>query len=305
MSRGLEFDLIDAHYFYPDGVAAHLLSQKFGKPFVVTARGSDLTQHTADPHERQQIISAANAATALITVSASLKEELVNLGIGRSRIAVLRNGVETNLFKPLSANENAAQAGAGRFRMVSVGALIPRKAHEIAIRAMSLLPDCELAIAGVGPMQGELALLISKLGLSERVTLLGEIAHRDLPIHYGKADLMVLVSSREGWANVILEALACGTPVVASNVGGASEIIRSEAAGRVLDTRTPEALAEAITALRASRPDRARTRKYAEAFGWKPVARANSRLLVAAATARTPMHDIAAEFSVLGADAES
>jgi glycosyltransferase involved in cell wall biosynthesis len=107
------------------------------------------------------------------------------------------------------------------------------------------------------------------------------------------------MSSREGWANVILESLACGTPVIASNVGGALEIIGHTDAGMVLSERTPEALARAIGAIRNAMPDRLATRRYALAFGWQPVAKAYARLLADAATTKSPMQDVARKYSVL------
>lgn len=298
MQQGFDFDVIDAHYFYPDGVAACILARKLRKPFVVTSRGSDLTQHARNGYERKMILDAAHAATALITVSSSLKTELMKLGLPPDRIAVLRNGVETEIFCPPPGRQSDQKNSAARFSMVSVGALIPRKAHEITIRAMSDLPDCELKIAGAGPLHGELTQLIEQLGLTNRVRLLGELAHRDLPKLYGDADAMVLMSSREGWANVILESLACGTPALVSDVGGAREIIQDEVAGIVLAERSTRVLVSAIKDLQAKRPDRNKIRDYAETFGWKPVAAANARLLQAAAAATSPLRNIDQEFSV-------
>lgn len=302
MADGVGVDVIDAHYFYPDGVAAAVLAKRFGKPFIVTARGSDLTQHANDPRQRRQIIAAAHAATALVTVSNSLKQELVRLGVSPSRIAVLRNGVDADLFRAPVSRRPTPSPGEPGFRIMSVGALIPRKAHDIAIRAMSLLPDCDLTILGAGELRNQLQTLATDLNVSDRVHIIGEVPHRELPQHYGNADAMVLLSSREGWANVILEALACGTPVIASNVGGAGEIIRRNVAGTVINERSPEALATAIKDLRQRLPERADTRKYAEAFGWRPVAEANARLLEAVAKANDPLQNVADDFSVLSGD---
>jgi glycosyltransferase involved in cell wall biosynthesis len=111
---------------------------------------------------------------------------------------------------------------------------------------------------------------------------------------------MVLMSSREGWANVILESLACGTPVVASDVGGVREIIRDPVAGMIVTERQPESLAAAISRLRAALPSRVATRRYAEAFGWEPVASANARLLTAASRSTQPMKNVASDFTVHG-----
>ena len=302
LSQGFAFDLIDAHYFYPDGVAAALLARAFNKPFVVTARGSDLTQHAKNPFERSQILWAARSATALVTVSQSLKTELGNLGIGADKIAVLRNGVETDLFRPLVREKLRSDFGITRHALLSVGALIPRKGHEIAIEALSHLPDCELLIAGSGPLREKLQNCATQFGVASRVRFLGQIAHRDLPNFYNAADAFVLMSSREGWANVILESLACGTPVIATDVGGSGEIIRSPVAGRLLSERSPQALAREIQSLRANPPERVATRKYAEAFGWGPVAATNHALFKALADTRTPISNVARQFSVAGPD---
>lgn len=301
MAQGLAFDAIDAHYFYPDGVAAAMLARAVGKPLLITGRGSDLTLHTRDPVAKAQILNAARAADALITVSQSLKRSLVEFGIEPDRVAVLRNGVETDLFKPLPREACRAELSISRFCLVSVGGLIPRKGHDITIEAMTQLPDCELLIAGGGPLRAALEARAKALGVADRVRFLGEVAHRDLPKLYNAADAMVLMSSREGWANVILESLACGTPVVASDVGGANEIIRAPVAGSLVPRRDATTLAQHIQALRGSLPERAQTRSYAEAFGWGPVAAANKALMTAVAS-RAP-NLVPASFSVEGGSA--
>jgi glycosyltransferase involved in cell wall biosynthesis len=149
-----------------------------------------------------------------------------------------------------------------------VGALIERKGHHRTIAAMTQLPEHELLIAGEGPERGALAALIARLGLADRVRLLGARPHAQLPELYGAADASVLASSREGWANVLLESMACGTPVAASNIWGNPEVVRGRAAGAIFDPNTPEAIAGCIKALFASLPSRAATRAYAEGFSW-------------------------------------
>jgi teichuronic acid biosynthesis glycosyltransferase TuaC len=94
------------------------------------------------------------------------------------------------------------------------------------------------------------------------------VAQTDLRSYYNAADVMVLASSREGWANVLLESMACGTPVVASSVCGTPEVVAAPAAGRLMADRTAVSLVQAVTMLRADIPDRAATRRYAEGFSW-------------------------------------
>jgi glycosyltransferase involved in cell wall biosynthesis len=283
--QGRDFDLIDAHYFYPDGVAAAKLGRTLRLPVVITARGSDLTLIPEAEGPRRQIRWAAREASATIAVCDDLRSRLVALGAPEERAVVLRNGVDLDLFAPadrLSARQALNLTG---FTLISVGALIPRKGHALVLEALAQASDCTLLIAGEGPLRGELEGLAQRLGVANRVRFLGEIAHAQLPELYTAADAMVLASSREGWANVLLEAMACGTPVVASDVNGTAEVVRSPAAGRLMPERTPAGLLAALAELRRDMPERAETRRYAERFGWAPVGRANKALLLAAAEA--------------------
>lgn len=269
IADGLVFDLIDAHYLYPDGVAAIRLGAALGVPVVITARGSDVTQLPDHAGPRRLIEDAIGRAAALIAVSAALKDRLVALGAAPDQVTVLRNGVDTGLFRP-PADRAAARAALGITRptLLSVGGLIPRKGHHLTIAALADLPDYDLLIAGEGPEHGRLAAQIAALGLGGRVRLLGPLAHADLPACYGAADAMVLASSREGWANVLLESMACGTPVVASNIPGNPEVVQTRAAGLIVERNTPAGIVAGVRALFAAPPARTATRAYAEDFGW-------------------------------------
>lgn len=265
---GYDFDLIDAHYFYPDGVAAVWLGRALGKPVVVTARGTDINLIPRYPHTRRMIVKAGDGTAAMVAVCQALKDEMAALGMDARKIHVLRNGVDLTLFTPRDRAAAQARFGITRPALVAVGGLIERKAHDIAIRAMTALPDMELLIAGEGNQHAALQALIRDLGLEDRVRLLGSVPHAALADLYSAADISLLTSSREGWANVLLESMACGTPVVASNVWGTPEVVADPAAGRLMTARTPESLADAVKALCAALPDRAATRAYAERFSW-------------------------------------
>ena len=263
------FDAIDAHYFYPDGVAAVWLGRQLGLPVVITARGTDVTLFPRYAVPRRLIRGAIRDAAALISVSAALKAALVELGAPPGKVTVLRNGVDTTLFRPPDDREAARRALSLRGpTLISVGLLIERKGHHHVIEAMRQLPEFGLLIVGEGPDHARLAGLIERLGLGGRVRLLGPKPHAELPALYGAADALVLASSREGWANVLLEAMACGTPVVASNIPGNPEVVRKAAAGVIAEANTPDGFAAAVQRLFAALPDRAATRAYAERFGW-------------------------------------
>ena len=264
------FDAIDAHYLYPDGVAAVWLGQKVGLPVVMTARGTDVTLIPRYAVPRRLIRGAIRDAAALITVSAALKDALVELGAPTEKVSVLRNGVDTVMFQPPTDREASRRAcSLRRPTLISVGLLIERKGHHRTIEAMRQLPDFDLMIVGEGPERERLEGLIERWGLGDRVRLLGPRPHAELPALYGAADALVLASSREGWANVLLEAMACGTPAVASNIPGNPEVVGSPQAGVITLTNTPGGIATAVRELFAAPPARGATRAYAERFGWE------------------------------------
>jgi glycosyltransferase involved in cell wall biosynthesis len=272
IDEGYDFDLIDAHYFYPDGVAAAMLARYFNKPFVITARGSDITLFPKFPLPRRMIHWAASRADGIITVANALRDEVIGLGIDPARVVALRNGVDLELFRPPEQREETP------FTLVTVGHLVPVKAQELSIGALPMLPGVRLVIAGEGPNRGILENLVRELKLEDRVTFLGAVSQQELRVQYGKADAMVLSSSREGWANVLLESMACGTPVVASRVYGTPEVVAAPEAGVLMNERTSEGVAEAVNRLRANYPDRAAVRRYAERFSWDDTTAGQLRL---------------------------
>jgi glycosyltransferase involved in cell wall biosynthesis len=268
LAQGRRFDLIDAHYFYPDGVAAVWVARHFGIPVTVTARGTDLNLIPEYATPRKMICEAAAQTDGLITVCQALKDRLIELGTAPERVTVLRNGVDLELFRPMDRDRARASLGLTRRTLGSVGWLIERKGHHHAIRALHGLPDIDLLIVGEGPEHAALERLAAKEGVSERVRFLGPIEQERLPEIYNAIDALVLASSREGWANVLLEAMACGTPVVASAVWGTPEVVAAPEAGVLMKTVDAQGAIEGVTQLFATHPDRAATRRYAEGFNW-------------------------------------
>ena len=262
-----DFDLIDAHYFYPDGVAAAWLGRALGKPVVITARGTDVNLIPKFAEPRRKIVAAAQAAAGVIAVSRAIQDCIVDLGIPEERVTVLRNGVDLALFQPRARTPPVDTARA-RPTLLSVGHLIERKGHDLVIGALPHLPQCSLLIVGEGPERTRLEHLAERLDVAHRVRFLGSVAHHDLPAIYANADVLVLASSREGWPNVLLEAMACGTPVVASGVFGNPEVVTQPEAGVLMKDRTVEGVAEAVQRLLRHYPERASTRRYAEQFSW-------------------------------------
>ena len=269
IAEGWDFDLIDAHYLYPDGVAAARAARKLGKPVVLTARGSDVTLIPGFPRQRAMILDAVRSADAVIAVAAALKKELVETGAPAEKIHALRNGVDLDCFRPLDRVEARTRLDVAGNVIVSVGHLIERKGHGLAIGAAAQLPDVTLLIVGEGDERRTLESLARRLGVRDRVRFLGAVPHEKLAEIYSAADALVLASSREGWPNVLLEAMACGTPVIATPVHGSLEIIAAPAAGLLARERSAQALAEALSELFADPPSRAATRRYAEQYSWE------------------------------------
>lgn len=273
IAEGFDFDVIDAHYFYPTGVVATWLGEALGKPVVVTSRGSDLNVLPDYRLPRMLIRRAIRRADGLITVSAALSERLLALGADPARVRVLRNGVDLRHFHLMDRAAARARLGIEGRVLLSVGNLVPGKAHDLAIRAMTELPGMTLLIAGRGPEEERLRALISSLGLDDRVRLLGLVPHDELPEYYNAADILVHASEREGMANVLLESLACGTPIVGSPIPGMDEVVDPPESGILMERRTPDALAAAVQALIARMPAREDVRRYAEKFDWDATAR--------------------------------
>ena len=279
LQEDFDYDLIDAHYLYPDGVAAVALGRRVGKPVVVTARGNDVTLIPRYRIPRRQILRAAARATAIVTVSQALRAQLIKLGVAAGRVSVLRNGVDLERFRPVEAGTLRARLGLNGPALLTVGHLIERKGVHLVIAALAEMPEVTLLIAGDGPEERRLRNLASRLGVNQRVHFLGAIRHSELAEFYNAVDSVMLASSREGMPNVALESLACGTPVVAAPFDGVSELLSAPEAGEIAEQRTAEALALAWRRLQDRRPDRAATRRFAEQrLGWGPVVEAQQAL---------------------------
>jgi teichuronic acid biosynthesis glycosyltransferase TuaC len=272
-------DLIDAHYLYPDGVAAALLSERTGIPFVMTARGTDVNVLARMPGPGRRIAWAAGHCAALIAVSAQLKQGLLDLGIDVSRVVVLRNGVDPEQFCPVDQTLARRELNLPDGPVIAaVGNLVPEKGFELAIEALTLLPAATLVLVGDGPQRSSLAALARRRGVSDRFRMHPVMPQSRLPSLYSAADVLAVTSTREGWPNVILEALSCGTPVVSVDVGAAVEMLTDPSVGRLVRSRDPEQLAAAIGSLLHTPPSRDAVRRHAARFDWATIAGAQFEL---------------------------
>lgn len=243
LRRKFPFTLIDAHFGHPEGIAASLLATLFRCPFTITLRGSEV-EHARFRLRRAGLRFALRRATQVITVSESLRRFVLGFGVPPERVVTIPNGVDASIFSPLDRDvcRRKFNIAPERRIIVSAGHLIELKGHHHIVRALrSLLDrglDAELLIAGgIGrtPAYDQtIRRLIEELQLTSRVRLLGQVSPPALAELMSAADVFCLASSREGWPNVVHEALSCGTPVVATRVGAVPEMIPSDRYGLVL-----------------------------------------------------------------------
>jgi len=268
-------DVIDAQFFFPDGPAAAWIAQRLGLPLSLKARGSDITYWGGLDFAREQMLEAARRATGILSVSQALAEEMVGMGMPREKITLHYTGLDRDRFRPFDHTRLRAQiSGEIGFALpdaapllVSVGALIARKGHDIAIGALPMIEGARLVIVGKGEDEAHLRDLARDLGLADKVHFAGSLDHDLLPLILSAADVMVLPTSNEGLANAWVEALACGTPVVTCDVGGARELIACDTAGRLVE-RNPEAVAEGVNSILNNPPMRQAVAALVERFSW-------------------------------------
>lgn len=282
IEEGWAPDFVDAHYLYPDGVAAARICVEQNLPLALTARGTDVSLIAGLPQPKEKILKAITIADQVVTVADALRERLILLGAPPEKIKTLRNGVDLELFHPLNRESVRHKMGLSGLVFASVGHLIERKGHHLAIEVLHQFNDATLLIAGEGEERRALELQALKTGVANRVQFLGAVPHEDLINIYNAADALILASSREGWPNVLLEAMACGTPCVATNVWGNAEVISSPKAGRLAKERSVSSIVRALNSLSFSRDERAAAREHAEAHSWidtaKEVAEVFTRL---------------------------
>ena len=275
-------DVLDAHFAYPEGYAAALLGRWLGVPVTLTMRGTE-ARHARDPRLRPLLRAALEGATRVFAVSKALKRVAIGLGIPESKVLVVGNGVDSTVFHSMPRAIAREQLGIGAMAkvLVTVGGLVERKGFHRVIDCMPDLvrefPDLLYLIVGSAGPEGDwesrLREQVRALGVSERVRFLGAMPPDQLKIPLSAADLFVLSTRYEGWANVLLEAMACGTPIVATDVGGNCEVVSEPALGTIVPFDDHAALVDAIGSGLRRVWDHAAIERFALTQSWDDRAR--------------------------------
>jgi teichuronic acid biosynthesis glycosyltransferase TuaC len=260
------FDVIDAEFFWPDGPAAMAVGKALGVPVSIKARGADIHFWGKNPATASQVIAAGQAADGMLAVSSALKSDMVALGMPEDRIRVHYTGIDRTRFHVRDRSAAKLALDVSGPLLVSVGALIPRKRHHLTIEALRHVPGATLVIIGTGPERAELEARAALLGA--RVRFLGSQPHDVIADWLASADAAVLVASSEGLANAWVEALASGTPLVISDVGGARELMDRRDAG-MLVSPDPVSIADAIGQVLRRNADRHAVAATVDRFSWE------------------------------------
>ncbi len=277
LRRTFGFNHIDAHFAYPDGDAATLLGRWFGAPVTITLRGTEIPL-SGYRLRRARMLLALERATRIFSVSGSLKQHVVKMGVMAGKIRVIGNGVDTRTFHPLRRIDSRKQLGLTEDCrvLVSVGGLVERKGYH---RVIEVLPAIKqqfpslvyLVVGGASPegdWEARLKQQASDLGLEDTVHFLGVMSPDELKLPLSAADIFVLATRNEGWANVFLEAMACGLPVVTTDVGGNAEVVCRPELGIVVPFDSSQALQDAIVSALKKDWSRSTIIAYARENSW-------------------------------------
>ncbi|MES2408227.1 MAG: glycosyltransferase [Pseudomonadota bacterium] len=273
-----KLDILDAHFAYPDGYAATLLGKWLEVPVTITLRGTEIP-HSSNAKLRPLLVRALTRAARVFSVSGSLRRHAISLGISADKIRVVGNGVDSAKFNRVNRAEARAQLGISIDVpvLISVGGLVERKGFHRVIECLPALkiryPNLVYLIVGgasaEGDMRAELDQQVAALSLQDTVRFLGIIPAASLKWPLSAADVFVLSTRNEGWANVFLEAMACGLPVVSTDVGGNAEVVCSDELGIIVPFGDRTSLSAALLTALEKNWDRAAIIGYAHVNDWQ------------------------------------
>ncbi len=270
-------DVMLGFWAYPDGFATVLLARLFRLPVVVGVLGCDINQLTRPYLHRVMIRWALDNCDQVLSVSDALKRVMVErLGLSPRKVTVIPNGIQEGSFSPQERDRAREMLGLAREEQIAlcVARLEPIKGVDVLLRAFARIQRSgrRLVVIGDGGEMPRLRALVEELDLAHRLQLVGARPHEEIPVWMNAADLLVLPSLNEGWPNVLMEAFACGRPVVASRVGGVPEIVCRPALGILTRPGDEEDLARGIEEGLERKWDRKTIRARVQGRSWAVVA---------------------------------
>jgi glycosyltransferase involved in cell wall biosynthesis len=293
VARGLRqsfpFDRIEAHLAFPDGWGALRLGRRLGVPVAVTLRGHDVNDLPRYPVRGRQVARVLREADAVFAVAEALRERAIRLGARPDRVLTVANGVDPDRFRPLDRREARRRLGLPEDApmILSVGHLVERKGFHHVVRALPAVrrevPGAQLVIVGAPGEEGDFSEgireAILEAGVEDCVRMVGAVAHEELGPWYSAADVFCLASAKEGRANVLLEAVACGTPVVATRVWGTPEVVKDDRCGLLVDSVEPSVLGPCLARALRGEWNREAIAEHGRSFSWDAAAEAVERTL--------------------------
>ena len=247
--------LIHAHFSYPDGYGMMKLAKRWNIPLVISALGTIERKVAYEgSYTSKQIIEAMSFADRILSVSEDLKLHRVNLGIDKNKVHVVPNGVDIGKFKPAGKAHARSILNLPRDKniVLFVGALRKIKGVDYLIEAAHSFVDKDTYLFMVGRDDGlkkNLEKRAHELKIANYIKFTGPVNHEDIPLWISASDILVLPSLSEGRPNVILEALACEVPVVATDVGGIPELMVDGETGYLVPPKSPDELSRKINKL--------------------------------------------------------
>lgn len=277
-----ELDVVLASWLYPDGCAVARLAQEVERPCLLITQGSDTHQYLRQPVRRRLILNAIAQSRGVIARSRDLARLLTEAGAEPGKMHAIYNGVDATVFRPRARSDARAQLGLAPDALVAlfVGNLLDVKNPLMLVSAFAEFAksnperDARLVMAGRGPLREDVEQLAASLGLADRITLAGPLASDQIALHMAAADFLCLSSRNEGLPNVILEAFACGLPVLSTKVGGIAEVANDPALGHLVEPGSATAFAAGLRHMAMRAWQRDAIAAVGARFGWENAAAA-------------------------------
>lgn len=258
-----------ASWAFPEAVATSWISKLLNCPFFFKVHGSDINLHGKIPARAKQIVSASKKATGILSVSQALADEMVNIGVNKEKIHVVYNGVDHQKFRIINDESDNAVNG----YILYVGNLKKEKGVMELLSGFAVIhkkyPGLKLLYAGPGNMSVPIRNQAKLMALSDKIELLGSVNHDQLPALISQARVLALPSYNEGVPNVVLEAMACGTPVLVSDVGGIPEVVDEHICGKIIAAKSDIAVAEGLDAILSTSWNREMIQQHSQQFSWQ------------------------------------